>query len=174
MSASDRAVGFGSEGYQLAFCIANRPPIDDYPHLNLLKPLVPGELDHIVGNTSNHWRKVFNVYAKFLMTLGDAPVQQWGSWQEYRDRRLLQADCREALLFSPPDTEKAEAIHIVAGKTYAAALGLNNLVWLDAHFAVDASRRLIVCPYLDYRQLSNERIERLAELVRQLRQQEPV
>ncbi|MDO3381102.1 DUF6942 family protein [Gilvimarinus algae] len=155
--------GLGDPDYALAFCIANRPALDHYPALERIAPLAPGELQHIVANSSNHWRKLFSVYAKCLYALG--PASHWPSrWQDYRDKHLLQAGSGCALLFTPP--AGGERLHIVAGKTYAAALGLNQLEWLDAHFAIDVAHRQIVTPYLDYRQLSNERIERLAELIR--------
>lgn len=87
------------------------------------------------------------------------------SWQAYRDTQLLQAGCNEALLFSPPSFVHRDRIHIIAGKTYAGELGIESLEWLDTRFAVSESQRLIVSPYLDYRQLSNERITRLVELI---------
>ncbi|WP_439136451.1 DUF6942 family protein [Pseudomaricurvus sp.] len=167
---AEREVGLGASEADLEIYLANRPQLDDYPTLNHLKPLLPGELAHIVANTSNHWRKVFNVYAKFLEALNWHGVTAAGSWQDYRDQGLLQSGSREMLLFSRPvmDPNNTSRIHIIAGKTYAAQLSLPPLTWLDAHFAINREARLIVCPYLDYRQLSNERIERLANLVREL------
>lgn len=179
--------GFGSAHYDVAIYLANRPPIDHYPELNQLQALVPGELSHIVKHTSNHWRKVFNVYSKFLWALREGLVSQsQPSWQCYRDQTLLQHDCRETLLFSPPVFPPLpplssslvssavepcnKLVHIVAGKTYAQTLALPlDLHWLDSVFAISESTSLIVCPYLDYRQLSNARIERLVDLVRGLR-----
>lgn len=155
--------GLGDAAYRLAFCIANRPLLDHYPALNSIQPLAPGELRHIVANTSNHWRKLFSVYAKFLYALG--PQSHWPArWQDYSDSHLLQAGSGTALLFTPPPLD-GQRLHIIAGKTWAAALDLPPLEWQDAHFAVNAAHKLIVSPYLDYRQLSNERIERLAQLV---------
>ena len=159
-------IGLGAENMRLAIYIANRPLNAQYPSLITLQPLVAGELQNIVANNSNHWRKVFNVFAKILWQI------QWpqstnntaSRWQDYRDQHLLQAHSYEALLFSPPDLE-APHIKIVAGKTYAAALSLPPLKWLDAHFAVNKAHQLIVCPYLDYRQLSNERIAKLGVLI---------
>lgn len=160
-----QAVGRGDPNYRLAFCVANRPALDHYPALDHLAPLVPGELQHIVANTSNHWRKLFSVYAKFLYALGVQP--DWPErWQDYRDHRLLQAGSGVALLFSEPDVTRS-AVHIVAGKTYAAELNLTGLRWVDTHFAIDVKRRLLVSPYLDYRQLSNERIALLAALIKE-------
>lgn len=162
--------GFGDARAQLVIYLANRPLLDDYPSLNELKPLLPGELAHIVANTSNHWRKAFNVYAKLLEQLHWPGVQDSGSWQDYRDNRLLQPGCATALLFSPPDLTRTDRVHVVAGKTYAAQLSLPPLTWVDAYFAVNEEYRLIVSPYLDYRQLSNARIAQLVELIRAVTQ----
>lgn len=161
-------IGFGSTQSHIKFYIANRPPIDDYPQLHYLRALAPGEISHIVKHTSNHWRKVFNVYAKFLF--GWYVLQERkdlpGTWQEYRDLELFQPHSREALLFSAPDFfENDKSIHIIAGKIYAATLDLAPLTWLDRYFAVNQQQKLTVAPYPDYRQLSNERITRLIELV---------
>lgn len=168
-------VGLGDADSRLAIYLANRPQLDGYPQLDELKPLMPGELSHIVANTSNHWRKAFNVYAKLLGQLHWPGVQEAGSWQQYRDRRLLQAGCDTALLFSPPDLTatrlaQRQRVHVVAGKTYAAQLSLPPLMWIDAYFAVNAEFRLIVSPYLDYRQLSNARLEQLAGLIQTVTQ----
>ena len=161
------AVGLGDPNYRLAFCVANRPALDHYPALDHMAPLVTGELQHIVANTSNHWRKLFSVYAKFLYALGGQP--DWPErWQDYRDHRLLHAGSEVALLFGEPDVTR-NAVHIVAGKTYAAELGLKGLTWLDSYFAIDLEHRLLVSPYLDYRQLSNEKIAILVSLIHQHR-----
>ncbi|MFY0664528.1 MAG: hypothetical protein JXQ97_07880 [Natronospirillum sp.] len=167
MPDHSQPVGFGAVHSPIRFYIANRPPLDDYPSLDRLQSLVPGEIAHIVQHTSNHWRKVFNVLAKVLFDWygqqghDDLPE----SWQAYRDQVLLQSHSQEALLFSAPDFSQSEPVHIVLGKTYAAALELPPLNWLDSHFAVNQAHRLVVSPYPDYRQLSNERIGRLIELI---------
>ena len=143
--------------------------IDHYPSLNHVQPLAAGEISHITKHTSNHWRKVFNVYAKFLFDwyLLQKRADMPESWQDYRDRELFQAHSNETLLFSPPDIARRSSnhFHIIAGKTYAAALELPPLVSLDAHFAISQRHRLIVSPYPDYRQLSNMRIAQLIEIM---------
>lgn len=174
-------VGFGVGRPKLAVYIANRPVNDHYPRLNVLQPLAPGELQSIVANNSNHWRKAFNVLAKVLWQLNWPEVtgNAASTWQDYRDQHLLQAHSEEALLFSPPVFSCRACLsvpgnsakpsldqnrwHVVAGKTYAAALDLPPLTWLDAYFAINKECQLIVSPYLDYRQLSNERIKILAD-----------
>jgi hypothetical protein len=160
--------GLGSHNSSIKFYIANRPPIDDYPAMTELRSLAIGELAHIVQHTSNHWRKAFNVYAKLLFDWYQLQQKSLpDTWQAYRDLELFQAHSQEALLFSAPQfASDKNSIHIIAGKTYAAQLALPPLVWLDAYFAINKEQRVIVAPYPDYRQLSNERIARLIELMR--------
>lgn len=163
----NNVIGLGSHDSSINFYIANRPPIDDYPAMNELRGLATGELAHIVKHTSNHWRKVFNVYAKLLFDWYQLQGRKNlpDTWQTYRDLELFQSHSPEALLFSAPQLDN-NSIHIIAGKTYTAHLDLPTLTWIDPYFALNKESRLIVAPYPDYRQLSNERIARLIELMR--------
>jgi len=163
------SIGLGADNAAIKIYIANRPQLDDYPMLNELRGLTAGEITHIAKNTSNHWRKVFNVYAKFLfdwhLLQGKKDLPE--RWQDYRELELFQPHSQEALLFSKPDfSSVTQSFHIIAGKTYAASLDLPALIWLDSYFAINEQYRLIVTPYADYRQLSNERIARLIELMK--------
>jgi hypothetical protein len=59
------------------------------------------------------------------------------------------------------------------GRTYAKSLVQSKqltvpLTWLDGEFAINKKERVIVCPYFDYRQLSNIKIVRLATLIKHL------
>jgi len=59
------------------------------------------------------------------------------------------------------------------GRTYAKSLVNSQLLtapltWLDDEFAINKEARVIVCPYFDYRQLSNIKIVRLAQLMKSL------
>jgi hypothetical protein len=100
------------------------------------------------------------------------------SWQQYRDHALLQNLSNTNLLFCAPqlthvkDKDKDKnynVLHFVMGKTYAKSLNLpSSLKWLDNEFAIDTHNKLVVCPYFDYRQLSNIKIMRLVELIKQL------
>ena len=168
---NNNLIGLGSPKSNINFYIANHPPIDDYPVMDELRGLATGELAHIVKHTSNHWRKAFNVYAKLLFDWYQLQARKKlpDTWQSYRDLELFQSHSQEALLFSAPQLDKDSSnIHIIAGKTYATYLNLPPLVWLDSHFAINKELRLIVAPYPDYRQLSNERIARLIELMKDL------
>jgi hypothetical protein len=116
------------------------------------------------------------------------------TWQQYRDQYLLQANSGTALVFSPPilktlktlkalktsipdplktkysNTGAVKTLHIICGRTYAKQL-INEgklateLLWLDEEFAVDMQQGVIVCPYFDYRQLSNIKIQRLSMML---------
>ncbi|WP_290612058.1 DUF6942 family protein [Arsukibacterium sp. UBA3155] len=169
-------IGFGDTAAGIRVYIARRPPMAEYAELTQLKQLQSGEVTLINSACGNGWRKVFNVYAKLLFALDTkqfAFTRQAASWQQYRDRRLLQAGSDTALLFSIPQLlPRVNTVHIIAGRTYAKALldaGLTvQLSWLNNEFAIDKFNRVLVCPYFDYRQLNNEKLVYLAQLIRTL------
>lgn len=172
-------IGFGDNNFNFAVYIANKPSMLEYQNLDGVTALVEGEIDIINQACGNGWRKVFNVYAKLLYCL-DSKYYDFStfapSWQNYRDKYLLQTQSNTALLFTPPHLMLSnKEVHIICGKGHANSLInsgklIDKLVWLDNEFAIDCENRLIVCPYFDYRQLSNIKIERLAELLYQLKQ----
>ena len=164
----------------------------EYQALCGVTPLVEGEVNMINQACGNGWRKVFNVYAKLLYALDKKHFHYSDkalTWQNYRDRYLLQAQSKTALLFSVPQlvpnkeankvtnnkqSADKEIVHIICGKGHAKALInsgklVTKLVWLNEEFAIDRDNKLIVCPYFDYRQLSNIKIERLAGLLQSLK-----
>ena len=172
-----RNIGFGDSDFNFAVYIENKPNVLEYQSLSTVEPLANGEINVINQACGNGWRKVFNVYAKLLYSLDKEYFdfsKQLPTWQDYRDKDLLQAQSQTALLFSAPRLDQnKEIVHIICGKGHAKALISNgnlntNLVWLDEEFAIDSKNKLIVCPYFDYRQLSNIKIERLANLLRSL------
>lgn len=173
MSHSAHNIGFGDASFTVAVYIANVPPMPQYNHLSDVSALSNGQIDTINQACGNGWRKVFNVYAKVLFALPSEHYQfakLAPTWQQYRDSQLLQSDSQTALLFSPVALTNNSSLHIIAGRTYAKALinqGLltTQLDWLDDEFAIDKTNKLIVCPYFDYRQLSNIKIARLSQLV---------
>lgn len=174
-----KLVGVGDNQFTFAVYIANQPAMPEYASLNAVRAMQNGEINSIGQACGNGWRKVFNVYAKLLYALNTpdfifstlAPT-----WQGYRDEYLLQADSRTALIFSPPTEHlfvcglSNSVLHIICGRTYAKQL-INNgsiglqLTWIDEEFAIDLTYRVIVCPYFDYRQLSNAKIKRLSAML---------
>lgn len=170
------ASGFGDAAAGFRVYIANRPPMAEYTYLPAVQPLQRGEIELINSACGNGWCKVFNVYAKLLFALHPRQFtysRQAASWQQFRDQYLLQTGSNTALLFSPPELQPpAKTVHIIAGRTYAKVLldaGLPaQLSWLNNEFAIDKYNRLLVCPYFDYRQLNNEKLVLLAQLIKAL------
>lgn len=180
-----RIVGLGENNATFNVYMANRPPIEPYISLASLQSLEPGDIECITTTTGNHWRKVFNVFAKILFQLHP---QNFKTWQHYRDGLLLQQGSSQALwfvnkeqLFQPvavpqwqqSDTVKSSAVHIIMGKTFASSIFSENelaeeFVWVNESFAINREQKIIICPYFDYRQLSNLKITQLVKLIKSL------
>ena len=171
-------IGLGCSEFSFAVYLANAPNMPEYQHINGVIPVINGEIDKIGVECGNGWRKIFNVYAKLLYALHPndfAFLRSPPSWQAYRDRFLLQSGSENALLFTAPILDiNSQKIHIISGKTYAKHLLATGeievgLTWLDDEFAINEANRLIVCPYFDYRQLSNIKIEHLSVMLSQFK-----
>ena len=178
-------VGIGDPDCDFVVYIGNRPPMDEYSQRQGLIPAGKDELASIGRETGNHWRKIINIYAKLAYMLDP---QGFLTWQAYREGYLLTKGSRQALLFDDSiysgvggKSGGSEAIQLICGKTHAATLIANGVTgsgvdcstessmrWVDADFAIDPSRRLIVTPYFDYRQLSNAKLETLVSIINNL------
>lgn len=165
--------GIGDSDSRFVVYIGNCPDFADLGHLDGVRALKHGDIAEIGKQCGNGWRKVFNVYAKLVFALQAKmhACHKFNSWQHWRDKQLLQAGSDSLLLFSPPklDTLDNAKIHIVMGKGWAGECGLNDaLIWLNQDFALikdSHHHQLVVCPYFDYRQLSNQKIMYLCELL---------
>ncbi len=183
-SLDECLIGLGDGHAALNVYIANRPHLEEYQYMETIRPMYAGEIKMIADQTGNHWRKVFNVYAKLMFALGvhlkQFDTSRFSCWQDYRDQLLLQSGSNTALLFSKPKLNTPEsddnAVHIVMGKGYFSELGfepddIEGMCWesVGGHgndFAVWPDKKLIMCPYFDYRQLSNIKIDKLVECVK--------
>lgn len=169
-ASTNVTTGLGSTLANIIVYTANIPPIPHYENLTRIAPLQPGDIKHINDKTGNHWRKVFNVYAKLIYEISP---RQHSNWQTLRDLDLLQAHSKEQLLFSSPEFNNinphSKDIHLIMGKTYAQLLGVNEkCFWVNEYFAINKSKRLIIVPYFDYRQLSNIKIAQLVKIIKSL------
>ncbi|OUR94965.1 hypothetical protein A9Q81_14470 [Gammaproteobacteria bacterium 42_54_T18] len=164
-------VGIGDLDCDFVVYIGNRPPLVEYIERLELIPAIKGELSSIGSETGNHWRKIINIYAKLGYMLDS---KGFASWQLYRENYLLTKGSHQALLFDDCiEPAESEIVRLICGKTHAATLLVDNAVdssvrWVDADFAIDPSRRLIVTPYFDYRQLSNAKLETLVSIINSL------
>ncbi len=76
-------VGLGDEKAHVRVYIANRPPLSDYLELAECRPMVIGEIARIAQETGNHWRKIFNVYAKLMAEYrSEAMTSTWQAWRD--------------------------------------------------------------------------------------------
>jgi hypothetical protein len=91
-------------------------------------------------------------------------------WQVYRDEFLLQVESQQALLFDEEIVNCSKnSVNLICGKAHASTLiDINTLNWINADFAIDEDRRIIVCPYFDYRQLSNVKLNKLVGLIQDM------
>ena len=65
--------GLGIMNADLKVYINNRPPVEQYQQLTTVMALQKGEVLEIGRLTGNHWRKIFNVFAKLCFELN--PLQ---------------------------------------------------------------------------------------------------
>ena len=167
-------IGLGDLNASFRVYVQNRPKMPQYQQLFDCEAMHKGDIDLIYQHCGNGWRKLFNVYAKLLCALDPKlfhfPTQA-ANWQQYRDQFLLQQASGTALLFDAPLLNSADkTIHLIAGRTHAKQLierGLGcQLHWLNEEFAIDPTTKVLVTPYFDYRQLSNEKIEFTVQLIK--------
>ncbi|MFT4995368.1 MAG: hypothetical protein ACI965_002417 [Paraglaciecola sp.] len=173
--------GLGDPQGQFRVYINKRPNFQDLALINHVQPLSRGEIHAIGQACGNGWRKVFNLYAKLIFALEHEqfPVDRHSqAWQQYREHTLLQSGSNTALVFCAPLLNPAQnvaKVQLVMGRSYAKSLTLpSSLTWLDNEFAVAPRERLIVCPYFDYRQLSNIKLLRLVTLIRDIMGPSPI
>ncbi|MBU0914546.1 MAG: hypothetical protein KKF22_18610 [Gammaproteobacteria bacterium] len=166
-------IGLGEQNASFRVYVENRPKMPQYQQLFDCEAMQAGDIDLIYQYCGNGWRKLFNVYAKLLCALDlklfTFPTKAT-SWQQYRDQFLLQKSSDTALLFDAPLLNPADnTIHLIAGRMHAKQLiqhGLGcQLHWLNEEFAIDPTNKVLVTPYFDYRQLSNEKIKFTAQLI---------
>ncbi len=170
---SSQLIGLGDNSFRVGVYVAKAPTMPYFEALAQLEPVASGQINSINQHCGNGWRKVFNVYAKVLFALPSEYycfAKKTHTWQQYRDQYLLQELSQTALLFSTPKLSEGNTLHIIAGRTHTKNLLNQGLLgakldWLDDEFAIDKANKLIVCPYFDYRQLSNIKIARLSQLV---------
>lgn len=161
-------IAIGNSNAVIKVYIENRPPLAPYQTLEYCLPLTENDIANIANETGNHWRKIFNVYAKLIFELSP---NGFGTWQQFREGLLLQKQSDQCLVFSAPELiYPATELSIIMGKSYATKLGLaQKCHWVTPYFAINQDLKLIICPYFDYRQLSNEKIIQLVALIKQVK-----
>lgn len=160
-----KQAGLGGEDFQIGLCIGNFPSCLDIESVAGIRFAGEGELSHIVEQTGNHWRKIFNICAKIGFALWPEKTQ---SWQQYRDSLLFRQSASLCLFFSPPPTLKEGQLLLILGKQY------RREIFPDAGFTAVSEvvyrhpeLPIYQVPYFDYRQLPNKQLDALILLLRQ-------
>ncbi len=154
--------GFGDNSPLLVVFAPHSPPGIQSDRSGDILPLTAKDLHQLVQAGGNHWRKIFNLYAKLLHGL--TPLEP--DWQSCREHRLLRSGSACALVFEQGWRPEPGQLCVVMGQTYGRSLGwLENDQVLPAEhpFVQHPEQAVIVTPYFDYRQLSNARLASLIQ-----------
>lgn len=158
-------IGFGNSKPKWVLHIANRPDLEVFEH-DIFRQLELGEAADVISQTSNHWRKVFSIMAKISFALFDTGC---ASWQQYRDSKLLTSQGFEAISSEPYTTTSTDQLAIICGFTYAGSqVELNQLLSHieQPKLLLSETKDFLVTPYFDWRQLNNEMLAHLIEVMR--------
>ena len=94
-----KLIGLGNANATLSVYIENTPPIEQYQTLSICRPMQSNEIASIARETGNHWRKIFNVYAKIIFELTST---KYKDWQTFREEELLQIHSQQnSSLYQP-------------------------------------------------------------------------
>ena len=136
-------------------------PLEGLNIADLDRPAQPGELCQVMQSCSNDWRKIFSTYAKII----HATLQLNSTWQDYRDKRLLQPGGNSAIEFSSTLrlTDFPQAIHLIGGKSFAKSFefGQQVLHALEGDARVHYTGNTYQPQYFDYRSFPNILIDKL-------------
>jgi hypothetical protein len=114
------------------------------------------DLNQLIEDNGNHWRKILTILAKLSCAKND--------WKAYRDGELLHH--QEMISFADALTTN-RGWHLIAGKASWQRLGFDEQQFtpLDAQGRAYYHQQVILMPYPDYRQLPNQLIAQLVELM---------
>lgn len=142
----------GCKKPQIILYLPNRP---------LMPESVAKGIPEIIELNGNHWRKIFSIYAK--ITCGEI------DWRKYRDSHLLGNN--ESISFSD-HLAPGDCFHLVAGKVnwqQICCVGTDpqqqGFKPIDDEARLWQKGKVILCPYLDYRQFPNKLVALLIQFL---------
>ena len=130
--------------------LPNRPDLAKYKSKRILKNLKSGSIQDIIDKTSNHWRKIFSIFAKITFKINYSDVIKW---QDYRDKELLSQNQNEIICFTSKLLESSSnSIHIISGKENAARFKLKHELFIDVDRdgLIKRYKNIYITPYFDY------------------------
>ena len=136
--------------------LPNKPDLLEYTSKRGLSALKSGEVQSIISQTGNHWRKIFSIYAKISFGLNNQVAK---TWQEFRDDILLTSKSNTKISFASK-ISKAD-IHIISGMACVEKFNLDmkHFKKLDTEGKILYHKNIYLTPYFDYRQFPNTLIE---------------
>lgn len=118
-----------------------------------------GDVPLLIEWNGNHWRKIFTIMAKLVCP---------DDWRNYRDHELLQQN--EVIRFEMPKVRNDRVIYFYCGKQIADRVHDKEefVPLIPEGSSVLVKENAIICPYLDYRQFSNQTIADILMYLRRL------
>ena len=143
-------IGLGNPSSKFCFNLPNAPIVGKLGY----------DVAEIVDINGNHWRKIFVIIAKLC--------DDSDNWQQFRDQRLV----NEVYLNFTTQLGNASEIEYLCGKSHAESFELSNQKWsnIDEEYQVKSAKnaneqRLLLTPYLDYRQFPNALIAKVKDFI---------
>jgi hypothetical protein len=148
--ALETLTGFGSPTATFRLYLPNPPVL--YEGFVAASPNIP----RMIENNGNHWRKIFTIMAKLSSSDKD--------WKSYRDTGLLQ---KQEMICFEDKLQSANGWHLIAGKASWERMGFDAGDFSPADNQARAwiKDNVILTPYPDYRQFSNDLIAQIGLLL---------
>ncbi|MDB2385987.1 hypothetical protein N9W21_01415 [Shewanella sp.] len=142
-------------GVQNAHSCFYLPTSPQYPdHWHYQNDMAVTQLIELNGN---HWRKILTIMAKIMVNGED--------WRHYRDIDLLKK--HEQIVIGASLLSTTAQVHFICGQQSAQQLpiDLKHFMPLDQTSTLfkHCAHAIYLCPYLDYRQFSNLKINTLRQ-----------
>lgn len=137
--------------------------IDDY---QLNRCLGESELNTIISNSTNDWRKVCTVFSKIVVGILDLDI----NWKKYLENHLFQGSGFEKVVWAKSKPLKNEkSIHIIAGKSNFETMVVDHTSFESTGETnkIMNYKNYFKTPYLDYRQFSNNLIDEFVNYAKQ-------
>lgn len=139
-------VGLGNPESKICFHLPNVPIVGETGY----------KIDDLVAINGNHWRKVFVIIAKLCC--------HNVSWQQYRSEDLI----NEVYISFENKLNEFATLQYICGKSHSKTFELceDNKSWQTVNEEYDVKfhqtmtgQKMLLTPYLDYRQFPNALIE---------------
>ncbi|NVJ61702.1 MAG: hypothetical protein HWE27_15010 [Gammaproteobacteria bacterium] len=187
----------GIESASLVLFVPHRPTAFNFHSDRKTQALDQKAMSHFLLHCDNHWKKIINCFAKISYDLYGQSFESWQSYRDTRlltknsqeqilfpdidghfpERRRQNTSIASEFFYSDHDEPigtSNKKVELISGLVTARKLSIDLDSWdrtAEFFFRSDDSGNPyhIVTPYFDYRQLSNQKINRLLNLLTHLK-----